>query len=101
VRQRLDAFLKEWGDKGQTSPEHIKFVTYTTRYNRDYWVTVDQLGKQYERADVDAQRSDGGAAYAIDTHNVARLVLRETGHARSIRIDGNDLKVKPARTSRC
>jgi hypothetical protein len=96
VRQRLDAFLKEWGDKGQTSPEHIKFVTYTTRYNRDYWVTVDQLGKQYERADVDAQRSDGGAAYAIDTHNVARLVLRETGHARSIRIDGNDLKVKPA-----
>ena len=26
VRQRLDAFLKEWGDKGQTSPDHIRFV---------------------------------------------------------------------------
>jgi hypothetical protein len=94
VRQRLDTFLKEWGDKGQTSPEHIRFVTYTARYNRDYWVTVDRLDKHYERADVDALRSDGGAVYQIRTHNVERLVLRETGHARSITIDGSQLKVK-------
>ena len=95
VRQRLDAFLKEWGDKGQTSPEHIKFVTYTARYNRDYWLTVDRLGKTYERADVDAERSGGGAAYAIRTHNVERLVLRETEHAKSVKIDDTVLKVKP------
>jgi len=94
VRQRLDAFLKEWGDKGQVSPEHIKFVTYTTRYNRDYWVTVDQLDKHYQRADVDAQRSEGGAAYQVQTHNVERLVLRETERAKTIRIDGSELKVK-------
>ena len=62
VRQRLDAFLKEWGDKGQTSPDHIRFVTYTTRYNRDYWVSVDGLEKHYERADIDAQRDDGRQA---------------------------------------
>ena len=96
VRQRLDAFLKEWGDKGQTSPEHIRFVTYTTRYNRSYWVSVDGLVKHYERADVDAQRSGGGAGYEIKTHNVSRLVLRETAHAKEIRIDGQSLKVKPA-----
>jgi hypothetical protein len=96
VRQRLDAFLKEWGDKGQVSPEHIKFVTYTARYNRDYWVTVDQLGKTYERADVDAVRSDGGTSYAIQTHNVDRLVLRETDHAKTIKIDGAEVKVKAA-----
>jgi hypothetical protein len=95
VRQRLDAFLKEWGDKGQTSPDHVKFVTYTTRYNRDYWIAVDELGKHYERADVDAVRSAGGAAYKIQTHNVDRLVLRETEHAATIQIDGSDLKVKP------
>jgi hypothetical protein len=95
VRQRLDAFLKEWGDKGQVSPEHIRFVTYTTRYNRDYWVTVDRLDKHYQRADVDAERSQGGAAYVVQTHNVERLVLRETEHAKSIRIDGSELKVKP------
>ncbi|HKA02109.1 MAG TPA: hypothetical protein VKE70_36610 [Candidatus Solibacter sp.] len=95
VRQRLDLFLKEWGDKGQSSPDHIRFVTYTTRYNRDYWVSIDGLEKHYERADVDAQRT-GGASYKITTRNVTRLVLRETEHAREIKIDGQDLKVKPA-----
>ena len=97
VRQRIDAFLKEWGDKGETSPDHIKFVTYTTRYNRDYWVTVDQLGKHYERADVDAVRNDGGSAYTIQTHNVDRLVLREMEHAKTVKIDGSELKVKGER----
>jgi hypothetical protein len=94
VRQRLDLFLKEWGDKGQSSPDHIRFVTYTTRYNRDYWISVDGLDKHYERADVDAQRTDGGVSYDIKTKNVARLVLRETEHAKKIKIDGQDLKVK-------
>ena len=95
VRQRLDAFLKEWGDKGQTSPEHIKFLTYTTRYNQDYWVTVDGMGELYKRADIDAVRKDGGKAYGIRTNNISRLVLRETEHAQTVHIDGQDLKVKP------
>jgi len=96
VRQRLDAFLKEWGDKGQTSPDHIRFVTYTTRYNRDYWVSVEGMEKHYERADVDAQRAAGGEKYEIRTHNVSRLALRETGHAKQVAIDGQALKLKPA-----
>jgi hypothetical protein len=96
VRQRLDAFLKEHVDQGQSSPERIRFVTYTTRYNRSYWVTVDGLGKHYERAEVDAQRAGGGASYAIKTNNVTRLALRETASAREIEIDGQTLKVKSA-----
>jgi hypothetical protein len=94
VRQRLDAFLKEWGDKGQTSPDHIRFLTYTTRYNRDYWVTVDGLDQHYERADIDVQRSDGGKTYEIKTHNISRLTLRETGQAKEMHIDGQTLKLK-------
>src|SRR6202011_4021530 len=94
VRQRLDAFLKEWGDKGQTSPDHIKFLTYTTRYNHDYWVSLDGLEKHYERAEIDAERGDGGKTYEIKTKNLTRLVLRETEHAKEIKIDGQDLKVK-------
>ena len=94
VRQRLDAFLKEHGDKGQTSPDHIRFLTYTTRYNRSYWVLVDGLTQHYERAEVDAQRNEGGATYDIKTKNLTRLVLRETEQAREIKIDGQTLKVK-------
>lgn len=94
VRDHLDLFLKEWGEKGQSSPDRIRFVTYTTRYNRDYWVSVDGLEKHYERADVDAQRTGGGASYEIKTNNLTRLVLRETDRAKQITVDGQVLKVK-------
>lgn len=94
VRQRLDAFLKEWGDKGKSSPDHIRFVTYTTRYNRDFWVSLDGLEKHYQRADIDAVRSDGGKSYAIKTRNVSRLALRETDRALNINIDGQRLVVR-------
>ncbi len=96
VRQRLDAFLKAWGDKGLTSPDHIRFLTYTTRYNRSHWVSLDGLAQHYERAEVDAQRNDGGATYDIKTKNLTRLALRETAHAREIKIDGQTLKVSAA-----
>ena len=95
VRQRLDAFLKEWGDRGQVSPDHIRFVTYTTRYNTDYWVSIDALYEHYVRADIDAERTADGAKYQIGTHNIRRLLLRETGHATQIEIDGQNLKVRP------
>ena len=94
VRERLDAFLKEYGDKGQSSPSHIRFVTWTARYNRDYWVTVDSLTKTYDRAEIDAQRE--GGKYTVATKNIARLSLAETSKAREIKIDGETLPVKPA-----
>jgi pimeloyl-ACP methyl ester carboxylesterase len=98
VRQRLDAFLKEHGDKGQTSPDHIRFLTYTTRYNRSYWVSLEGLEKHYERAEVDARRTSDGASFDIKTKNLTRLALRETGNAREIKIDGQTLPVNAAPT---
>ena len=97
VRQRLDAFLKEWTDRGLQSPDHVRFLTYTTRYNKSFWVTIDGLGQHYERAEVDAQRLSGGTTYQIKTTNVSRLVLRETDKATEIQIDGQTLRVKPGR----
>jgi hypothetical protein len=96
VREQLDSFLKKYGDRGRVSPDHIRFMTYTTRYNRDYWVSLDRLQQHYERAEVDASRLDAGQRYEITTKNVTRLTLRETGHARSAKIDGQQLRLKPA-----
>ena len=97
VRTQLDAFLQEWGDRGQTSPDHVRFVTYTTRYNSDYWVNVDAMERLYERADVDAMRNAERGSYTIKTNNVARLtVLNEMDKAESLAIDGQSLKVKAA-----
>ena len=96
VKQQLDIFLKEWGDRGRVSPDRIRFLTYTTRYNRDYWVSIDGLTKHYDRADIDALRSDAGERYQVTTHNISRLTLRETTHAVAMSIDGQELKLKPA-----
>jgi pimeloyl-ACP methyl ester carboxylesterase len=97
VRQRLDQFLKEWTDKGLQAPDHIRFLTYTTRYNRSFWASIDGLSKHYERAEVEARRLAGGKSYRIATTNVTRLTLRETNLASEIQIDGQTLRVKPAR----
>ncbi len=95
VRKKLDAFLKEYGDRGIVSPDRVRFLTYTARYNRSHWVTLDRLEKHYERAEVDARRSPGGT-YDVSTKNVARLVLRETERAASVKIDGVAIAVKVA-----
>lgn len=95
-RKTLNAFLYERIKMGRQMPDHIRFVTYTTRYNRDYWVTVDGLQKHYERAEVDAKRTADGSQYDVNTKNVTRLTLTQTDRAASVAIDGQKLQVKPA-----
>ncbi|MBL8213004.1 MAG: hypothetical protein JNK87_19975 [Bryobacterales bacterium] len=94
VRKKVDGFLKAWGDKGLQSPDHVRFVTFTTRYNRAHWVSVEAMGKHYERAEVDAVRSAAGSRFTIKTQNVTRLALSEMSAAKSIEIDGQKVKVK-------
>ena len=67
VKKKLDAFLKEYGDKGRQDPDHIRFVTYTTRYNRCFWVSLDGLGQHYQRAEVDAERT--ARRQAVSNHD--------------------------------
>ena len=40
-RKVLNAFLYDRIKMGRQIPDRIRFVTYKTRYNRDYWITVD------------------------------------------------------------
>ena len=96
VRERLDDFLKQWGDSGRMTPNHVRFVTFTTRYNRSHWVTLEQMARMYERAEVDALRSADGGKIQIKTRNLSRLTLRETARTTAIEIDGQRLNVRPA-----
>lgn len=82
--------------RGRVVPDHIRFITYTTRYNRDYWVTVDGLEQHFARASIDAERDAAKASYTIKTSNVARLLLTDAAKARKISIDGDALTVNPA-----
>jgi hypothetical protein len=64
-----EAFLSRMVEAGRRPSQRIRFVTYTTRYNRCFGLAVEELEKHYERAEVDIQ---GGEAR---TKNVARLTL--------------------------
>jgi dienelactone hydrolase len=94
--QLINAFTSANFARGRVVPDQIHFVTYTTRYNHDYWITVDGMQQSFDQAKVDASRDTAKAAYTIKTQNVARLVLDETAAARQVTIDGDALAVKPA-----
>ena len=55
-------------------PRRVKFTTWTLRYNRMAWVTIDALGEHWERARVDAEIRNN-APVQISTQNVTALTL--------------------------
>ena len=68
-----DRFIDAQVERGRQKPDHIRFVTYTTRYNRCFWLEITGLEKQYERAEVEAHRENG--SYRLHTVNVSRLSI--------------------------
>jgi hypothetical protein len=92
----IDAFNAANLARGVVVPDHIRFITYTTRYNRSHWVTVDGLQQHFARASVDAERDAAKSNYTVKTSNVSRLVLTDTAAAQKVAIDGDALSVKPA-----
>ncbi|MBK9171015.1 MAG: prolyl oligopeptidase family serine peptidase [Bryobacterales bacterium] len=69
-------------------PAHIRLVTYTERYGRAGWISVETLERQYERAEVEALRGPGGMR--ITTANVA--ALRVQGPAGRYTVDGREIE---------
>jgi len=52
----LAAFHDEHVSKGGVvRPKRIRFVTYTLKYNRPAWLTIEQLNEHYRRTSVDAE----------------------------------------------
>lgn len=57
------------------APRTIHFTTWTLKYNRMHWVTVDAMGEHWERARVDARIHRGDGAVEVKTANVTALTL--------------------------
>ena len=86
-----EAFIRKALDETAGKiPNHVRFVTYTTRYNNAHWVTVELLEESYKRADVDAKRTDDMKQYTVTTKNVARVKFDVP--AASFTIDGQAIK---------
>ncbi len=83
VAARVDALVANGND---IAPESIKFTTWTLKYNTLKWLTVDSMGREWERARVDADLNTKGAL-AVKTQNVTALTLTPPND-----IDWKDLK---------
>ena len=95
-RERMDEMHQDNLKRGRQSPNHLRFLTYTTRYNQSHWATLERLEKHYERAEIDARRLANRTRYEIKTRNLHRLALRETEQAATVVIDGQTLAVTGA-----
>lgn len=100
TRKELNRRLAEICAAGRNPvPEKIRFTTWTLRYNRMFWVSLDALEKHWERARVDAEISSP-TAIDIKTSNVAAMTVdipaansRLAGSAAiAITIDGRKLE---------
>lgn len=68
VSRRIDAIAEKGLD---TYPKEVKFVTYTTRYNRCAWLEVLGLDKHWELGEVTGTYQDG--KYDLKTKGVQSL----------------------------
>lgn len=104
VIRRVDA-LAEAGRN--PVPPVIRFTTWTLRYNKMLWLTVDGLEKHWERARVDA-RIMPSHQIDITTKNVTMLTLNfgpgqcplENDLQPSVRIDGQGIGDREIQTDR-
>jgi len=80
----IDAVLA----RPRKEPDHIHFVTYTTAYHQCYWISIESVEKQYQRAEVDADRA--GDEIRVTTRNVSRIAIDGGTHAI---IDGQSIEL--------
>jgi pimeloyl-ACP methyl ester carboxylesterase len=71
VDRRIDAIAGRGRD---SLPKVVKFQTFTLRYNRSFWVTVEGMERHWDRARVEAE-IDGPSAVKVVTGGVTGLTL--------------------------
>jgi hypothetical protein len=87
--------IKEYTDKGLNhAPKHIRFVTWTLKYNECHWLRVLGLGEHYSRAELEASVADDGTVEVKEPKNITRFailppVLR--GPNQKLRVDGTEI----------
>ncbi|MEY4180426.1 MAG: hypothetical protein RLY70_4000 [Planctomycetota bacterium] len=72
VERRLAALAKTGRLQ---NPERLEFVTYTLKYNRLHWLTVDELTRHWEQGRVKAEIDRSANAVSIRTQGIAALTL--------------------------
>jgi hypothetical protein len=71
----IDRILDAIAERGRDPyPRKIRFTTWTLAYNQMKWVTLDALGKHWERARLNAE-IEGDNAVKVETSNVTAFTF--------------------------
>ncbi|NQT21052.1 MAG: hypothetical protein HQ592_15195, partial [Planctomycetes bacterium] len=62
------------GRRRPAAPKKITFATYSLKYNKAYWATIDDFARWGKRAKIDVEVT-GDNEITVTTSNVATLVL--------------------------
>ncbi len=83
----LKAFRDEHRKAGAALlPPRVRFATYTVKYGRAAWLSVEQMKEHYRRAEVDAEikgdtvvvtKAENVAVLAVDRHAAEKIVFGE------------------------
>ncbi|MFO0957725.1 MAG: prolyl oligopeptidase family serine peptidase [Isosphaeraceae bacterium] len=107
ARKEIDRRMDRLAARGKTNdPRRVNLVTYTLKYNRMHWLTIDALGTHWEAAKVAAEinpTSEPKTRIDLTCENVSAFTLDfppgspqlgRTGPI-TVRIDGQKLEGPP------
>lgn len=107
ARQRLQDRLDQIVANGRKAePPEIRFTTWTLRYNKMFWITIDAMDEEWQRARVNA-KVDGNTITATTTNVTALSVTFEsavvpfpTGTAPTLHIDDDTIRLPTVRADK-
>ena len=71
IESRLESLARSGRDR---LPTVVRLTTYTLKYNRSFWITIDGLGEHWLQAGVDGEIT-GRRSVTLTTRNVTSLTL--------------------------
>jgi len=75
VGVEIDKRLRSIANSGRNrAPREVKFTTWTLRYNKMHWLTVDAMGQHWERARLNAKVT-GDSSIDIAPENVTAFTI--------------------------
>ncbi len=96
-QKKVQEAMQPYITKGHTQyPNRVHFVTYTLKYHHCDWVDILNLERHYERALVDAEKTEDG--FKVTTANVRSLRLgtpKGLLHDMTVVIDKQQVTARP------
>ncbi|MFM7844151.1 MAG: prolyl oligopeptidase family serine peptidase [Planctomycetota bacterium] len=72
VERRMTSLARQGRER---TPAHVQFVTYTLKYNKLAWVTMDELSQHWEAARINARLDTERSNIVVTTRNLRGLTL--------------------------